>query len=183
MLTHKQIMDEVRIITEEISCSDEKVLSFLELAKPVGKIVLLATFLTFIGTLCDFYFHLKGAINPLPSSLFITFCTFIVGGLFVAGSIKICSAYHMISAETKNNSMIINMLIRKIKLYAKVNCTLWIIATIIYCYYGNAPVFVPVFILVTIIISYITLVVDLSRYELSGLFGVLKSTGSVFYNK
>lgn len=183
MLTHKQVMKEVRVIIEEISSSDEKVLPFIELAKPVGKVVLLATLLTFIGTLCDFYFHLEGAISPLPSSLFITFCTLIIGGLFIAGSIRLCSAYHMISVETKKTSKIINMLIRKLKLYAKVNCTLWVIATLIYCFYGNAPVFVPVFILVTIVISYIILVVDLSRYELSGLFGVLKSTQTVFHNK
>lgn len=180
MLTHKQVMEEVRVIIEEISSSDEKVPPFIELAKPVGKVVLLATLLTFIGTLCDFYFHLEGAISPLSSSLFITFCTLITGGLFVAGSIKLCSAYNMISAETKNSSKIINLLTKKLKRYTRVNCTLWVIATIIYCYYGNAPLFVPIFIFVTSLSSYVILSADLSRYELSGLFGVIKSSGAVF---
>ncbi|MBP1038919.1 hypothetical protein J8631_25460 [Serratia fonticola] len=182
MLTHKQVMEEVRVIVEEISSSDEKVLPFSELAKPVGKVVLLATLLTFIGTLCDFYFHLEGAISPLSSSIFITFCTFVIGVVLIACSMKFCSAYYMISSETRKNSKVLALIRCKIKSHVRINSILWVFTTIIYCFYGNAPLFVPVFIFITSLASYVILSADFSRYELSGLFGVMKSAGDVFKN-
>ncbi|MDH8061796.1 hypothetical protein QIG67_27735, partial [Klebsiella pneumoniae] len=79
--------------------------------------------------------------------------------------------FYMLSMKDVENLEIVKVLRKKIKTYFIVLSIVWIISSIPLMMLGGGVIVIPIMVMLTFILSMFVFSIDISRYQLSGVFG------------
>jgi hypothetical protein len=172
MLTHKQVREEVSELVRSVSTSDTTPPSLFNAAKPALYLFAISELLILVSVVVEFSNF--GVVQG--ESVFSLFLNMIFWAILSVMSVSYISLLAMIPSEVSRNSELLSMLRRKLKSYIKVLVVLWLLVSSAFCVLaggGAIVVFGTVFI--SIFLSVLIFNMDMSRYQLSGLFGALQT--------
>ncbi|MGG9089106.1 hypothetical protein ACRFNL_22855 [Serratia marcescens] len=171
MLTHKQVREEVSELVRSVSTSDTTPPSFFDAAKPALYLFAISEFLIVISVAVEFSNF--GTVQG--ESVFSLFLNLFFWAILSVMSVSYTSLLAMIPSEVSRNSELLKMLRKKVRAYIKVLVVLWVLVSAAICVLaggGAIVIFGTVF--VSIFLSVLLFNMDVSRYQLSGLFGALQ---------
>ncbi|EIV7913033.1 hypothetical protein INH22_24330 [Klebsiella pneumoniae] len=90
--------------------------------------------------------------------------------------------FYMLSMREVEKLELIKVLRQKIKIYFIVLSVFWILASIPLVILGGGVIVIPIMVMVTFILGMFVFSLDISRYQLSGVFGALKGVKDVITN-
>lgn len=180
-LTYAKIKTETERIVSAIATSDEAPLSLFKASIPAGKIAIYSFFIVFVNAVLEFLIHnFREYPNGIVDVIKFLSIYFIACLIVIATSISTVSAYYMIPYNVREDSVLIRVIKRKVKKIIRLNLYIWMVASIICCFWGGGTVLVGFGIPIGFLIGYVLFIIDVSRYKISGVLGVLKSSGAVF---
>lgn len=176
MLTHEDIRNDVDIITNEILSSRRPVVSLLICIKPIVKLTLFALVLDLIGVFFDL--AMANKLVPFGVKLFSPLAILCVGVVCIAISFRAFSVYYMISPETRNELPLLVLLKKKLDMYKRFNVISWVVITVVGCIYGIASGILPMFISISVFLTFVFLWFDATRYQVSGMLSIFNTVAS-----
>lgn len=183
-LTYAKIKTETERIVSAIATSDEVPLSLFRASIPAGKIAICSFSIVSVNAFFDFFIHnfreYPGGVVDIIKflSVYLIACLIVI-----AISISTVSAYYMIPGDVREDSVLIRVIKSKVEKIIRLNLYIWMAVSIICCFWGGGTVLVGVGIPIGFLIGYALFVIDVSRYKISGVLGVLKSSGAAFKSK
>jgi hypothetical protein len=170
MISYKEMESCTRELIDSVRNNEGYPPSLNVLMKPFLVYFLLSYILIGVGVFVDIYAY--GAHNSivLVFPLFFFLLSIIV---FVA-SVRANGVFSMVSEDVRRKSKLIVMLKGKWKKYAFTNSVLWVLMAFLTYLSSGASIILPIFITFTMACSYMMYSLDMSRYQLSGLFGAIK---------
>lgn len=175
MLTHEKIRLETEQIIKLLAKSDRPVSSFFHILKPGLTLMALPNLLATILLILEWY---NGYINSgiglgaYVGNLFLSF-------LLAAMLSPYANFFYMLSMEDVGKFELVIVLRKKIKTYFIVLSTIWLLSSIPLMILGGGVLVIPVLVMVTFILGIFVFTIDMSRYQLSGVFGVLQGVKNV----
>ncbi|MFA1240898.1 hypothetical protein ACCC84_21555 [Serratia odorifera] len=157
-------------LIESIRKNDGYPPSLTVLMKPFLNYFLLVYTLIGVGVFIDVYAHdAHDSIILVFPFFFMIFSAFVFVIL-----VKFNGVFFMVPDDVMRTSKLILMLKSKLKKYAVTNSILWVLMALLTYFSGGSSIIIPVFVTFTMICSYAMFSLDMSRYQLSGLFGALQ---------
>lgn len=170
MITYKQIKDEVESISLEIASSEQVVPSYWALIKPF-KIVycLVAFFVVACFVVSDDIYFANVAFSGVVVFVFLIISAFLSSytGMFM-----------MLPGGSWKKYKILRILRKKIKVYGGVYTAVIFTSGTLALFCNGAVGIIPISAFVAFVVLFISFNIDVSRYQLSSLFGVLAAAKS-----
>lgn len=172
MLTHKQVREEVSELIRSVSTSDTTPPSLFNAAKPALYLFAISELLIIISVAVEFSNF--GAVQG--ESVFSLFLNLLFWAILSVMSVSYVSLLAMIPSEISLKSELLNMLRKKLRAYIRVLVVLWLLVSAAFCMLaGGGAIFIFGAVFVSMFLSILLFNMDMSRYQLSGLFGALQT--------
>ncbi|EPL6263145.1 hypothetical protein [Klebsiella pneumoniae] len=178
MLTHEKIRLETEQIIKLLATSDRPVTSFFHILKPGLTLMTIPNLLATILLILEWYNgYITSGVGPVAylGNLVLSF-------LLAAMLSPYANFFYMLSMREVEKLELIKVLRQKIKIYFIVLSVFWILASIPLVILGGGVIVIPIMVMVTFILGMFVFSLDISRYQLSGVFGALKGVKDVITN-
>ncbi|HCC2892280.1 TPA: hypothetical protein M4196_005471 [Klebsiella variicola] len=175
MLTHEKIRIETELIIKLLATTDRPVTSFFHILKPGLTLMVIPNLLAAILLILEWINgYISSGVGPgaFLGNLVLSF-------LLAAMLSPYANFFYMLSMKDVENLEIVKVLRKKIKTYFIVLSIVWIISSIPLMMLGGGVIVIPIMVMVTFILSMFVFSIDISRYQLSGVFGALKGVKDV----
>ncbi|STU33146.1 conjugal transfer entry exclusion protein TraS [Klebsiella pneumoniae] len=175
MLTHEKIRIETEQIIKLLATSDRPVTPFFHILKPGLTLMVIPNLLATILLILEWYNgDITSGVEPgaYLGNLVISF-------LLAAMLSPYANFYYMLSMKDVEKFEIVKVLRQKIKIYFIVLSIVWILASIPLMILGGGVMVIPIMVMVTFILGMFVFSLDISRYQLSGVFGALNGVKDI----